>query len=155
MFEPKVHQYSIPFDGSPPDAFDLARTALLSLGFEIVTDSGVELRAHGPGMHSNREPPLVGVSDFSLRVGGGTIQASTTLGGVATMTSFVYLFPPGLVLSLWGVSLVAGNDVQWTLPLFVAPWLLIAPFLARGLERRTTRAVESLLRGMAQMKARR
>ena len=39
MFDPNEHEYSVPFNGDPDRALDVARTALLALGFEIVLDS--------------------------------------------------------------------------------------------------------------------
>ena len=39
MFEPVVHEYSVPFDGEANEALGVARSALLGLGFEIVEDT--------------------------------------------------------------------------------------------------------------------
>ncbi len=71
IFDPKEHTYSTPFNGKPGDAFNVARTALLSLGFEILVDSDSELKAEGPGMHSNRQPELLGVSLLQLNISTG------------------------------------------------------------------------------------
>ena len=55
MFEAKIHRYSTPFSGDSAAAMDVGRIALLSQGFEIVSDTGSELHARGPGMHSNQQ----------------------------------------------------------------------------------------------------
>ncbi len=152
MFDPKVHECSIPFDGSAAAAFHLARTALLSQGFEVVSESEDELRARGPGMHSNQQSPLLGVTDFRLQVGSGSLHASSILGGVASLSCFVTLFPPCLVIGLWGLLRLLDMDVPWTMTLFALPWVVIGPLISGSLERKTMRAVENLVRGMAQMR---
>ena len=96
MFKPDIHERSVPFRGNAEAAFDLARTTVLSQGFTIATDTHDELTAVGPGMQSNRQSPLVGASRLRLRVVSSTIVCTATLGGVATMKKFVYLFPPAL-----------------------------------------------------------
>ncbi len=154
MFEPTVHEYSTPFEGDTAAAFDLARTALVSQGFEILKETATEMRAQGPGMHSNQQPPIVGVSDFLLRVAGSKIAATATLGGVAKMKAFVVLFPPGLVISLTLMGFFMGSDEWWYGFLLVAPWLLISPWMASMMERTTVKAVDSMVRGMAQVGSR-
>ncbi len=68
MFDPQEHTYSTPFTGKPGVTLNVARTALLSLGFEILVDSDTELKAQGPGMSSNRQPELLGVSLLQLNI---------------------------------------------------------------------------------------
>lgn len=153
MFDPKPYEYSVPFSGNAVNAFDVARTALLALGFEILIDSESELQAEGPGMHSNRQPELLGVSLLRLHISSSNITATASLGGVAKMKTFVYLFPPGLVLSLLLFFSLLGMEVSWLFILMVLPWAFISPLIGRSLERRTTKAVDRLVRGMAQARA--
>lgn len=152
MFDPAPYHYSVAFTGNAADAFNVARTALLSLGFEILVDSGEELHAEGPGMHSNQQPDLLGASLVELRVADSKINLTATLGGVATMKTFVYLFPPGLVLSFFVLNSMLDDGVSGLVYLVVLPWLLIAPLIGRKLENTTTRALDRLVRGMAQAK---
>lgn len=154
MFDPKDYKYSTAFRGDVAEAFAVARTALLSLGFEIVVDTKSELKAEGPGMHSNQQPELLGVSALQLMISPSEITAKAKLGGVATMKTFVYLFPPGLVLSLLFINSLFGVEMSWLYALIVLPWIFIAPFIGRSLENKTTRAVDRLVRGMAQAKSR-
>ena len=86
----------------------------------------------------------VAVTQFDL--GAGNLWIAM---GVATLKAFVLLFPPGLVLSLFVIFKLAGMDVPWLMLLAAAPWIVIGPLMAGSLERRTTRAVEALVRGMA------
>ncbi len=154
IFDPKEHRYSTPFNGKPGNAFNVARTALLSLGFEILVDSDSELEAQGPGMQSNRQPELLGVSLLQLNISSSDINARAILGGVAKMKTFVYLFPPGLVLALFAIHYFLGiTENSWLYLLLVLPWVLIAPLIGRSLERKTTRAVDRLVRGMAQARS--
>ncbi len=150
MFGSTVHKYSAPFSGDATTALGVARTALLSLGFEIQRDSPTELVAEGPGMHSNRQPELMGATSIQLKVSSSRISSESILGGVARMKSFVCLFPPGLVVSLLAVNNLSGGGIGWFHLLWVLPWFAIAPFIGAALERNTVRAIERLVRGMAQ-----
>lgn len=58
--KPTTYAYSAPFTGINSDALHIARVALLSLGFEVLSASDNELEASGPGMHSNQQPGLKG-----------------------------------------------------------------------------------------------
>jgi hypothetical protein len=154
MFKPTEHTYTVPFNGNAADAFNVARTALLSLGFEIVVDSETELKAEGPGMHSNRQPELMGVSMLRLNISSYKITATALLGGVARMKTFVYLFPPGLLGFLFILNYLLGVKMTWFFFLIVLPWVFIAPLIGKSLDRKTSRAVDRLVRGMAQAKTR-
>ena len=153
MFSAPTFRYSVPFSGSTGPAFDVARTALLSLGFEVVTDTESRLAAEGPGMHSNRQPALMGATTVDLRIDGSAIRLEAELGGVAFMKAFIYLFPPGLVLSLFLINLIAGGTAHWPTLLVVLPWLLNGPLMARSMEKKTTTALERLVRGMSQSRS--
>lgn len=155
IFDPKVHTYSQPFDGDPREALELARAALLAQGFEVVSESESEMHASGPGMQSTQQSPLVGISEVRFSVGPSTLAATATLGAVAKMTTFLYLFPPALALVLAVILAFAGMAGWWFSLLWVAPWIVIAPFMATALERRTTNAVDGLVRSMARASKRR
>ena len=154
MFGPKPHQCRAPLTGNARDAMDVARTTLLALGFEILSETETELCARGPGMNSSREPALVGASELELRVTPSHVDARATLGGVATMKAFLYLFPPGLALSLALVFALCGIGSWWICLFSVAPWLFFSPWIASAIERRTASAVDRLVRGMAGARAR-
>jgi len=57
MFKASIHEISADFEGDPDAAFDLAKTSLVFQGFEIVAETDTELRAKGPGLHNNHQPP--------------------------------------------------------------------------------------------------
>lgn len=150
MFKPREYRYSVPFTGNPENAMSVARTSLLSLGFELSVNSEEELYAIGPGMQSNREPALLGVSKIRLRVDPDSIKVVAVLGAVAKMKAFVYIFPPALILVLISIFLISGMDVSWFYALWVLPWFLISPLIGNMFERKTINAVNRLVRGMAQ-----
>ena len=154
MFDPKVHECSAPLLGNAAAALDVARTALLSLGFEILSESKAELCARGPGMQSNREPALLGASEMRLRISSSQVAARATLGGVATMKAFLYLFPPGLALSMELFFALYGMGGFGKTLLCVTPWIFLSPWIVSRLERRTTHAVDRLVNGMAGAPAR-
>ena len=154
MFGPRIHERTESLRGDATAAFDLARTTILAVGFEITHDSDSELRARGPGMSHNKQPPLTSVSELRLRATSSTINAKATLGGVANMKVFLYLFPPGLALFLLITFKLMGMPVSWPMVLWLAPWIVIAPLMTRALEKRVVEAVDGLVRSMAQVAAR-
>ena len=155
MFEPDVHEYATPFSGDATAALDLACAALVSQGFEIVSNDAHEMRLLGPGMHSNRQSALLGATDVWLRVTDSEIAARATLGGVAKMQAFVTWFPPGLILSLMLMPLFFGQPVPWWGFAMIVPWLFISPWMAAAMRRSTERAIDGMVRGMAQVGGRR
>lgn len=150
MFKPKKYRYSTPFSGDAGEALTIARTTLLSLGFEITAKSENELHAIGPGLRSTQQPDLLGVTELKLKIDPSSIIANAVLGGAASMKAFVIIFPPGLALFLLLIFSLIGMDVSLIHALWVLPWLFISPWMGNMIERKTTRAVESLVRGMAQ-----
>jgi hypothetical protein len=151
VFDTNDHEYEIPFSGDPAAALEVARTALLGQGFEIVDQSIGELRATGPGMYSTNQPPLCGVSEIAFLAGTSAIVARAQLGGVRKMKMFLWLFPPGLGLVLMISFALSGMPHSWTVLLAVAPWLVLSPILSSWIEQRTTKAIDSLVRSMVQV----
>lgn len=149
VFEAKMYEYSTPFRGDLDAAFTLAKTALVSQGFEILPGSSAELRAEGPGMRSTQQSALLGVSEFRFQIAASTLTVSAVLGGVSTMKAFVTFFPPGLVLSLVVLFAVLGHGISYLGLWLAAPWLAISPLMATLIERRTTRTIDRLARSMA------
>ena len=152
MFGQKEYRYSIPFSGNAKDALNIARTSLLSLGFEILHISEKELFATGPGMHSTQQPDLLGVSKIKLNIHSSSITAVASLGAAAKMKTFVYIFPPALLLILLLTFVLMGMNVSWIYAVWILPWIFIAPLMGKLIERKTTRAVDRLVRGIAQSK---
>jgi hypothetical protein len=66
------------------------------------------------------------------------------------MKTFVYIFPPALALLLFLTFTIVGMDIPWLYALWVLPWIFVAPWIGNMIERKTTRAVDRLVRGMAQ-----
>ncbi len=150
MFKAKTYRVSAPYSGAPGPALAVARTALLSLGFELTDTLPTGLSARGPGMHSNQQPELLGVSIIHLEVGKSSIDAVAELGAAARMRAFIYLFPPGLLLFMFLVFKLSGMDVSWVHGLWILPWFVLSPWMGGMFERRSMRAVDRLVNGMAQ-----
>ena len=83
------------------------------------------------------------------------IAARATLGSVAKIKAFLFLFPPGLALFLGLTFALFGDGDWWISVAWAVPWLVFAPWMAWAPERRTTRAVDRLVGGMARARARR
>lgn len=151
MFDTKDHEYSVSFSGDPATAIEVARTALLGQGFEIVDYGRSEVRATGPGISSTEQPALCGVSEITFRISTSAIVVRARLGGVRTMKLFLSFFPPLLGLVLIVVFAASGLPFLWAPLLAVAPWLVLSPIISSWMERRTTKAVERLVRSMVQV----
>ncbi len=147
-----TYAYSTPFAGIKAEALNVARVALLSLGFEVLLESDNELEATGPGMHSNQQPDLLGATYIHFELTNNSIDVDAVLGGVDTLKKFVYFFPPGLVISLLIVQGIFGDPIEAYFYLLIIPWLFIARLIAKTFEKSTSNAIDRLVRGMAQAK---
>ncbi len=106
-------------------------------------------------MHSNQQPPILGATEFIIQIGSSTVETTATLGGVAKMKAFLYLFPPGLALLFGIAGLISDVEKAWWVLLFLVPWLFLSPLMAAAMEKKTIESVDALTRGMAQAGARR
>lgn len=146
---------AVPFQGDVEKAFALAVSALTALGFRIEGQSAQSVELRGPGMHSSRQSPLVGASHLAIRSAQGELLLEADLGGVRRMANFVNYFPLILVLGLGAVLYVVFNfrfgQGVWSVAVGAAVggnaaiWLLLGPLMARGIRRRTERALDALL----------
>jgi hypothetical protein len=66
------------------------------------------------------------------------------------LKTFVIIFPPVLVLFLFLIFILLGMKVSLMNAAWIVPWFFISPWMGNMIERKTTRAVERLVRGMAQ-----
>lgn len=150
---------SVPFIGHAARALDVARSAFVGHGFQIVANSDYELRVTGPGINSTKENPLRGVTEALIIIRSDSIEIKAVLGGAQKMKTFLRLFPLGLALFF----LIIFGALAWSLPDFrrawiflipllaLSPWLFLGPLIARTIEKRTKQAVDTLLNNMMMM----
>ena len=137
------------FSGPAAVALETARITFLGHGFEVVRATDQTLEVRGPGMSSNKQPPLHGVSEATVEVRGSHATIRARLGGVATMKRFTALFPAGLGLFfflMFGVT--DGFGESWKIAAGMAPFALFFPLLGVAIEKKTRGAVDGLLRSM-------
>ena len=156
---------SRPFRGDREKSLDLAVTALGAIGFRLDERTGNSARLTGPGMNSTRESPLLGASRLDITARNGELALAAELGGVERMVRFVRIFPLALCgglsllfLAVFGVgfTFALGRQVPLGMLLVIGAipllngviWALIAPWMARGIQRRTCRGLETLLASM-------
>ena len=147
----REYEYKIPYAGDPAEALDVAKLTLLAQGFEIAPQSRGELRAIGPGLNNTNQPALLGASEIMLVADSSTILARAQLGGARRMKLFLYVFPPGLAVTLaliFALTAMPAGASWWAL-LALAPWLVLSPVLSRWIESRTKKAIDGLVRSMA------
>lgn len=150
---------SVSFEGSTEKAFDLAATALTSIGFRITTRDRSSLDLAGPGMSSTRQSALLGASRIRITHGGNTLSMEAELGGVTRVKRFMTLFPIGLAFLLAIVlSLVFSwvfDHYLWLVPVVAVSganallWLVVGPMMARTIYARTRQGLDALLSNMA------
>ena len=148
MFQVEVYETEQPFAGDRAAALNVALTALLGHGFEILSKTSDEIQAVGPRMNSSNQPALAGATTITIRVSSSAIQARAELGGVRTLKRFLYLVPLAMGVLLLIVFLPLAGAVAWTSLLSVAPVVILAPFLVGWIERRSAHAVDRLVRSM-------
>lgn len=143
---------SITIDGSPEKALIVVRDALVANAFTITEASQTGFTATGPGMNSNNQNVIRGVSKAVVHTEGNTLHISAELGAARRLGLFAMFFPPGLCLFLAAVFAALGprhHNAVYVPLLLAVPWLVLGPLLARMLRRRTEQAVEALLQSAA------
>ena len=156
---PTEYSKTVPFTGHEARALDVARSAFVGQGFQIVASNDNELRVTGPGISSTREDPLKGVSEASIIVRSSAIQIKAILGGAQKLKTFLRFFPMGMGLFF----MIVFGVLAWRLPPFrhawiflipllaLSPWLFLAPLIARSIEKKTEQSVDTLLSNMMMM----
>lgn len=140
------HESRAPYSGDHVAILDRAVDQLATIEFVLVEKSETSRTLAGPGMHSTKQPALVGASDIEIAREGGEMVIRADLGGVRAMSRFVWIFPPCLCLFVAATIALSNGEVDWTWMLLPAlPWVVIAPLMSRMIERRTRRALDGWL----------
>jgi len=152
-----------PFHGDLDKSFDLAITALTTLGFRLDQRRADAIQLTGPGMNSSRQSPLVGASKLDIKFHQGQLDLAAELGAAQRLMRFVKTFPIALSFGLGLLFLVvfglvfAGRApaMLWLGPTLGvtlingAMWAILGPWIARTIHQRTCRGLETLLASMA------
>jgi hypothetical protein len=163
---------SIPFHGDVNKALDFATVVLAKNSFIIQNKKGSALEMLGPGMRSNRQDPILGVSRIHISADRSQLIVDAELGGVDRMRRFLTYFPVsmalGFILLFGGVAglifgqlsgvgfgVPAAPGWWWlamTVPISVfplLPWLFLSPLMIRSIRKKTVLALDTLLNNMA------
>ena len=149
---------SLPFRGDTAKALGLAESALTGFGFRLTQRTAASLEMVGPGMNSSRESPLMGASRIHVVGTSGELALEADLGGVEWMARFVTLFPVSLALGLGILFFVVFSIVFGPGPWMIGVaagcgglalmWLVLGPWMARSIRKRTCRGLDALLANM-------
>jgi hypothetical protein len=146
-----MRELQIPGHYDVARGIDTARLVLLVQGFEVHSE-GAALCAHGPGLHSSRQPPLLGARTLELHLREDLLLLRVDLSGARRLQWFVWAFPPGLVLFLALVftltGLVPWRDAWWLL-LLAGGFLAVFVPVGRQITTRTERAAWAFAQGVA------
>jgi hypothetical protein len=150
------YKTSVPFTGDLASAIATARSIFGAIGFKLDQPSDTELLVIGPGMHSTRQNPILGVSQGHLTFTEESIDFIGELGGIETMKKFLYFFPlilaTGLTVPFIIMAFVMPNFPKIMLllaPLAVAPWVFLSPWIIKKMQHKTQETVETFLHNTA------
>lgn len=134
-------------------SMETAQAIFMQNGFAMTKKGEWDFEFNGPGMHSTKQNPLLGVSRARLKLSGRQLKLEADLGSVRRMQWFILIFPFALGLFIFLLIGAAQKNIQSGLPVLaaVAPWIVIAPWMSRWMKRRTVRALDTLLENVAQI----
>lgn len=125
------------------------RNALADLGFEIRSEHPDGFEVLGPGMHSTKQDPLLGVSKAKVLATPTHLTVHAELGSVRRMQYFVLVLPclALLFVCLIFLCMVPHGElfVRSSAPSLLLTWLLVGLLMGFWLQHRTTRALDLLL----------
>ena len=144
-----TYERSIRHDGDPPAVLDAARDVFVHAGFQLTANAPDYFEVAGPGMHSTKQDPLLGVSWARVMVGGADIQLRAELGNLRKIQYFAIIFPIALVVVLCvalGLTVPNGEMfVRYAAPAMLLQFFVIGLFMAWWMRRRTERAIDVAL----------
>jgi hypothetical protein len=128
--------------------------SLAALGFQIVTHNRDVVELVGPGMRSSHQNPLVGASKVTIRSLGREVAIEADFGAVGRLirTLGIVIFSMAILfLVLFGFVIPCPHPVlRYILPVLpLAPWPFLLPWMSWLFRRRTARALDALLEGVA------
>ncbi|MDP2306535.1 MAG: hypothetical protein Q8P18_10980 [Pseudomonadota bacterium] len=141
-----IYEADLPLTGDAVRAVARAEDILVASGFQVNV-SGDALDAAPARTRSSRQSRFVGATRVELAAREGRLHMRAELGGVTRMRRFGVAFLPALCLGLTlpFVALFRRPELL-VLPLvLLAPWLVIAPRITRGVEASTRASLEQLL----------
>jgi hypothetical protein len=161
---------SVAFNGDPQRLLAAASTILMTNGFAVIQQEGNRIEFVGPGLNSTKQNAILGASKVIVCVENGRLAVEADYGGVDSLRRFMIRFPLLLGLGLgsvfaaillvvflgfylYGADFGPAWTVAWLSPLLaiavsllsVSPWIFLAPWIRRHLERKTKDALDTLM----------
>lgn len=152
-----IYETSTPFRGDTRQAMRIAADTLSANNFRIESTTETSIRFSGPGLNSNRDNPLRGISEGEISVHTGAVHFRGNLGALRKFRLFLILFIFGLGLTLGIVFTIVfrnkpgAEHVGYLAALPLAPWIVLIPLITRRMRIKAQQAVDTLLNNMAQM----
>lgn len=149
------YEKTIEFNGDKSSAMTTAKNFFVANGFKLELRGDDTLLVVGPGMISNRQNAIRGVTKGKVQFTSSSIVFTGELGGVEFMKKFVCFFPPALILGLTAtLSIVFYLTNQFSVEflafaLLIIPWLFIGPLVGKSIQRKTENAINTLLENLA------
>jgi hypothetical protein len=150
-----THESQVRFSGDGRQAVQIAFDALTAAGMRINSKTATTIEFKGPGLNNTRDNPLRGISSGRLHITGSSIHLTADLGAVSRLFKILGVMIFGLDL-VGAVILYIFLRGKFSLPLVlaiavgpVAPWIVLLPWMANWMKRRTIGAMDTLLNNLA------
>ncbi|WP_158970499.1 hypothetical protein [Paraglaciecola sp. L3A3] len=121
--------------------FSILEATLLPKGFKVEYKSVNSMVLTRSVMQSIKKASIRGVTRISVKLEAGLLKLDTNLTGVLSLSLFVCLFPPLLLLFILSPSM-SYVTIVWS-------WLLIGPAMSFWLRHRTVKALNTFLENTA------
>ena len=155
------YEKTIPFNGDPSRAIDLAVQAFTVNGFRITSKTGSSIEAEGPGMLNTREQPLRAASRVSLAFTGSTASVRADFGALRKLLRIMSLILVALAVFLEILFFAIGPSMRWDHPVAhprrflalmslapLAPWPILVSVIWTLMRKRVRRELDTLLHNM-------
>ncbi len=147
------YEQSIEFHGDPVRAFAAASNILMPNSFKLVEKTLDHVVYEGAGMISSCQSPLMGATRIRIEAKWDRLNLSAWLGGVRSMTWFLWIFPfalAGVILTIFAAMGISHlRETGLIALLSISPWMVLSPLMSQWLKRRTERALDTLLSNLA------
>jgi hypothetical protein len=149
------YEKAVDFAGDGCSALEVARGALMQVGFEVSPIKDDAFRAEYSGFFDTRRNPLLAASTIVITARGGRLALGADLGGIRKLKKFLFVFIGGMALLFlvgFGAFLLPQvlegrlHPAMFAVPVApFAPWPVLIPLILKATRARALKALDTLL----------